>query len=354
MILNVISSGGKKECYSLLVYTNSGANVTVTNVKDTFTKTADSKGAAAFCLTPDVWEITCTKDNQTRTSSITIGSDNIIDILLSYIPDFTYTGTYEIVNDNDVSITSSTGNWKIRFLTSGDLTFNNLNGAENGIDVFCVGGGGGGGGAYHRDNYDENSFTGVGGGGGGGGYSKTASNISVVVGNPYPIIIGNGGKGGSSGAFGESGSHNGSDGEQTTAFGVVANGGGGGVRGDDYHSPGGAGGTGGNNGGAGADYGDGDAENGSSGNCKEFGDLNAKAYAGGGGGGGSYHNGSDGNGGSGGKIGGGNGGESQNGSDGERYTGGGGGGAGCIAHSDDWMTIGGSGGSGIVIIRNKR
>ena len=50
------------------------------------------------------------------------------------IPNFTYTGTYETVDDGD-------GNWRIKFLTSGIFTL--LKPKQLLIDVFCVGGGGG-------------------------------------------------------------------------------------------------------------------------------------------------------------------------------------------------------------------
>ena len=50
------------------------------------------------------------------------------------IPNFTYTGTYETVDDGD-------GNWRIKFLTSGVFTL--LKPKQLLIDVFCVGGGGG-------------------------------------------------------------------------------------------------------------------------------------------------------------------------------------------------------------------
>lgn len=49
------------------------------------------------------------------------------------IPNFTYTGTYETVDDGD-------GNWRIKFLTSGIFTL--LKPKQLLIDVFCVGGGG--------------------------------------------------------------------------------------------------------------------------------------------------------------------------------------------------------------------
>lgn len=116
------------------------------------------------------------------------------------VPEFTYTGTYEIVDDNDQDISSAlnTANWKIRFLTSGTLSFSTLYGATDGIDVFLVGGGGQGGGDA--------------GGGGGAGKAATHSGISVQVGTNYSIVIGDGGynstwsaspagEGGSSSAF---------------------------------------------------------------------------------------------------------------------------------------------------------
>lgn len=62
---------------------------------------------------------------------------------LTETPKFSYTGKYEIVNDDDTPYTSGNKNWKIRFLTSGTLKFTDLSGAANGIDVFLVGGGGG-------------------------------------------------------------------------------------------------------------------------------------------------------------------------------------------------------------------
>ena len=60
------------------------------------------------------------------------------------IPTFTYTGNYEVVDDDDNVISdvdSYEGNWKIRFLTSG--TFESTSDVL--VDVFLVGGGGGGG-----------------------------------------------------------------------------------------------------------------------------------------------------------------------------------------------------------------
>lgn len=142
----------------------------------------------------------------------------------SVIPEFTYTGDYEIVNDADETITVSPDNWKIRFLTSGTLTFQALNGAENGIDVFLVGGGGGGS-----------------SGGGGGGYTATSKGVSVVANTSYNIVIGAGGT-----AVQDTG--NAGNGGVTSAFGKSANGG--------YGGEGGSGkGKGGDGGSGGAGYG---------------------------------------------------------------------------------------------------
>lgn len=72
------------------------------------------------------------------------------------------------MDDNDSEISYSEGNWKIRFLTSGTLRFTDLKSAENGIDIFMVGGGG-------------NGASYGGGGGGGSGYTKTRKNYTVAL-----------------------------------------------------------------------------------------------------------------------------------------------------------------------------
>lgn len=147
---------------------------------------------------------------------------------LNVIPIFTYTGDYEIVDDNDNKISISTDNWKIRFLSSGTLTFSKLFGAEDGIDVFLVGGGGGG------KSWDK-TFTGP---AGGGGYTTTKRDVPVIVNQPYDIIIGSGGTGGK-GSY----SYAATSGGNTTAFDLSANGGEGMAAGST--GTGGAGGSGG-------------------------------------------------------------------------------------------------------------
>lgn len=242
----------------------------------------------------------------------------------TYTPDptnlnHTEAGIFEVIDDGD-------SNWRVKFLTSGVLVVNEVNGMANGINVFLVGGGGGG-------------AT----GGGGGGYTKTGEFTNVVAQIEYPIVIGAGGA-------------NASNGEASTAFEFTADGGKGAS--GSHGGNGGSGGgsyatgvsrtltkTGGENGGDG--YGAGDTYGKGQGTdvtTREFGESTGAIYAGGGGSpylksGASEVSGADGGEGGGGHSGGGDTGP------GTPNTGGGGGGGGGAKKS---------GGSGIVIIRNKR
>lgn len=213
------------------------ANVTVTVSKDGKTKTKNSgtTGVVVFKgLASGTWTVTITGDGKTAQKNVIITTDYSTAISFNTIPEFTYTGDYEIVNDSDEPITVSQDNWKIRFLTSGTLTFTNLNGAEGGIDVFLVGGGGGGGmGAY-------GAFRGT---GGGGGYTTTKRNVEIAVNTPYKIIVGSGG------ACATNSGTDGNDGGNTTAFSVTANGGKHGNKGGGSVPNGGNGGSGGGCGG---------------------------------------------------------------------------------------------------------
>ncbi len=251
------------------------ANVTVTITKDGKTKTKNSSttGVAVFKgLASGTWTVTISGDGKTAQKTVVVTTDYSTAISFNAIPEFTYTGDFEIVNDSDEPITVSQDNWKIRFLTSGTLTFTNLNGGDGLLDVFLVGGGGGG--AYNAN---------VGITGGGGGYTTTARAIHVSVGQSYDIQIGAGGNSGSSP----------SDGGATSALGKTALGGKWG-RG----STGGAGGSGGGGyvhsttTGSGAGAGGSDGSNGGSGSgaggtgqgttTREFGESTGKLYAGGG------------------------------------------------------------------------
>lgn len=243
------------------------------------------------------------------------------------LPEYTYTGNASLIDDGD-------GNWRIKFLTSGVLTFTKLGSAKGGLDVFLVGGGCAGG----SGNWDANNGYGK---AGSGGYTKTQKGVQAAVNTAYNIVIGAGGQS----AFASGGS--------TSALGVTANGG--------TKLGGGSGGGAYGNGqvyNGGSDGGNGEPQNaanigidhwGSPGKgqgttTREFGESTGTLYAGGGGAGG---NGSaQAKGGSGG---GGNG--AWNGNQptsGAANTGGGGGG---MYYG---LTTLGKGGSGIVVIRNHR
>lgn len=230
------------------------------------------------------------------------------------LPKFTYTGTYEVIEDGGK-------NWRIKFLTSGTLTlFKKLL-----ADMFLVGGGGGATGAS----------------GAGGGYTKTIKSVELEPGS-YEIVVGAGGVS--------------ADGGTTTAFGSSANGGkkgdgytpgDGGCGGGSYLTsdsapfyPAGTGGSDGSNGGGSPKHPGGTGQGTTT---REFGETTGDLYAGGGGG--SYSSGK-GIGALGGAGGGGNGrNDGTPATDGAANTGGGGGGGGGS---------GSNGGSGIAILRNHR
>ena len=172
--------------------------------------------------------------------------------------DMTYTGSKTILDDGN-------GNWRIKFLTSGTLTFLK---DPKGIDLFLAGGGGSGGQA---------------GGGGGGGYTKNIFGITPVKNTGYSIVIGAGGA--------AVGAGSGLPGGASSAFGQSVSGGLGGVRSsDNYTRPGGAGGSGGggyNRGLGGVDGANGGADMSAGGigqhtTTREFGEATGTLYSEGG------------------------------------------------------------------------
>lgn len=249
-----------------------------------------------------------------------------------------YTGNCTILNDGS-------GNWRIKFTTSGTVKFN----TSMSVDIFLVGGGGGGGtGCYYYAC----------GSGGGGGYTLTKKQINLEANTEYPIVIGAGGKsytdGESSKAFGftaAGGLHGQSSGAEKAGDGGSAGG-----KAAQYSPQPGASDGGDDPGGSAKGQRSKAGPNGETGTTREFGEETGALYAGGGGASGYYHSTSGAvvPGGAGGAGGGGKGGkvgettdDSGRGSNGTNNTGGGGGGA----WPANW---GGTGGSGIVIIRNKR
>lgn len=333
------AGGGGFNKSVIIVTAPTGSTVTCT--KGTTVKTATEKNGEWWFRNLDLgeWTLKATLGDLSETTKFNIEKFGVYYVSMGYrpTPEFTYTGDYEVVGDDDQPIEDFAnwkGNWKIRFLTSGTLTITKMNGFDGSIDVFLVGGGGNGSciAAYGGDK--------GGGQGGGGGYTSTQKAVSIITDTEYEIEIG--GATSTSSAFGHSaaGGENGVDG---------GNGGSGGAAQATSTPYGGLdGGSDGGNGangqyGAGISHGGyGQIEqpgpNGETGNTREFGEETGKLYSGGGAGGqrnyGTIFSGGDGGGG-------------DTGTSGEANTGGGGGGAPVNQTT-------GSGGSGIVIIRNHR
>jgi len=247
--------------------------------------------------------------------------------------DFTYTGAFTWIDDGN-------GDWRFKALSSG--TFTPLKKII--IDVFMVGGGGAGKGT------PDNTY--ISGAGGAGGYTGTWLNITLNANQAYPIVIGAGGLGVLGGAGNNGGSTSGFEHSVLGGYGATgtagANGGTGG--GAACYSPSYSGGAGGTNGGNGLSSYTVSGGTGQNTTTKEFGEIDGYVYAGGGGG---ARHGQGGSAGVGGLNGGGAGGDAAYGS-GRSATANTGGGGGGGAGSYDGARYGGNGGSGILIIRNKR
>ncbi len=114
---------------------------------------------------------------------VIIRSRVINDVIVNDTKIGTYTGRFEVVSENSTD-------WKIKFLTNGNLVLD----SQMNVDLFLVGGGGGGGISCSSSpgNYCQA------GGGGGGGYTKTYLDQTIKAGT-YKISIGSGGFQGSPG-----------------------------------------------------------------------------------------------------------------------------------------------------------
>lgn len=305
----------------IIVTAPTGSTVTCTN--GSVTKTAiERNGTWTFRgILTGTWTVKGTKSGQSTSKTVTITRLEVEYVTLTYrvTPEFTYTGSYKILTDSDGTISdfaSYKGNWKIKFLTSGTFKITNMYGFDGNIDVFLVGGGAAG----------LSASTGK-GQGGSGGYTKTVRAKHIAAGTSYSIVIG--GSGGNTSGFGESAS-----------------------RGESWKGGSGSGsyndtGNGGNGGSDGSNGGGPHPGSGQGKTTREFGESGKTLYSGGGGGGCYNYNNNSWKGGTGGAGGGGNGGTSESpnaATAGAANTGGGGGGG----------VNGRSGGSGVVIIRNKR
>lgn len=279
---------------------------------------------------------------------------------MSGVPKFSYTGEYEIIKDDDKD-------WRIRFLTSGELIFRN----QVQVDLFAVGGGGGGmqarytyGPVYSGGSVVGNISEWYCGGGGAGGRTATERDITLIAGHAYQVIIGAGGAIGSPGGdtsmdaliSAQGGRNAPESGSNTGIYGLVGGiggcgGGSGAFKRTGYytadHQAGGGGMNGSNGSGRNAGTGQGST-------TREFDESSGSLYAGGGGGG-NHQTAEQMQGGPGG---GGDGAVSltnpySNSSAGANNLGGGGGG-GAINRQNNQVISASPGGSGILIIRNAR
>ena len=197
-----IKNGGTKSTIIVSIVTGSIVAAYTDAACTVLVKNAVEKSSGKFWLTGldnRTYYIKATLNGDEAVTSYTITEYGVYRINMVYrpIPEFTYSGTYEVVEDDDTiisDIANYKGNWKIRFLTSGTLSFSNLYEAVNGIDVFLVGGGAGS---------SEKTA---------GGYTLTSTINDLSTGTDYTITIGAGTTGNT-------------DGGNSSAFGETANGG---------------------------------------------------------------------------------------------------------------------------------
>ena len=271
------AGGGSGTKSTLIISIDSGSTVQVyaNSTYTTLVKTATEKTAGQFWvkgLDNGTYYLKATKGIDVSTMSYEITEYGVYRISMAYrsVPVFTYTGTYEVVEDDDTPITDvahyKEANWKIRFLTSGTLNLTNLCGAWNGIDVFLVGAGG------SKPQGGDHK------GGAGGGYTLTHTAVTIAAGENYAVTIGEptATDGGSS-QFGN----------LTAAIGGYApsgnKGGAGGSGGGGGRSANGTAGAGGSDGSDGTSAaGAGGAGQGTT--TREFGEVGGALYGGGGGG----------------------------------------------------------------------
>lgn len=163
----------------------SGAACTCTKGSEVLTA-PNTTGSYTFQIhETGTWEVAATKSGKTVKKTVIVNQEKEYAVALTFeqIPKFTFSGEYEIKDDNGNPISTSQGNWNVYLLTSGNLKFTELNGAENGIDVFLQAGGAGGGG----------NGASCSGSAGGGGTNKTVRGVNISTGTSYSITIGSGG-----------------------------------------------------------------------------------------------------------------------------------------------------------------
>lgn len=236
MIFNMIGSNGPSMKSTIIVSVSTGSTVgAYTDAAcTTLVKTATERSEGEFWITGlnnGLYYIKATKNTDESIVSYTINEFGVyrINILYRKVPEFTYTGDYEIVQDDDtvIDLTSYEGtDWKIRFLTSGTLNFSDLLGARNGIDIFAVGAGA----ACKRLH------------GGSGGYTNMVSGQTLTAATDYTITVGAAAAGSSGGASSFDSLVTANGGVYATSNSTTMSGGSGGGYGYDANNTGGNGG----------------------------------------------------------------------------------------------------------------
>lgn len=200
MILNMTGGGSPFKATINATYP-SGSTCTATCGSIKYTAAGTSGSASFNVKNAGTWTISCTNgtDTASQTVSITVaGQIASVTLVYNQIPSFTYSGSYKIVNDSGIAISSTKdNNWNIQFLTSGTLVLKALNGLSNGGQVFLVGGGGGGSSFANEQNWVNEAFWGS--GGGGGGYTKTSTIASFPLNTGINVTVGAGGNVGAAG-----------------------------------------------------------------------------------------------------------------------------------------------------------
>lgn len=293
MIFNILDA----HRFAALITVSCPAGSTVTARLGSCTRKAAASSGTAVLRVPRAgdWVITAVKGSDSASATVRItGRNQRKSVTLSYsqIPEFTYTGSFEIVNDAGEAISASQGNWNIRLLTSGNLSFQDLRNAASGIDIFLVGGGGGGSAVGSNPVYSHPAY--YGSAGGGSGYTATQSGVSVSTGTSYAATIGAGGEvhadGGASSITIGGSTYSANGGKCSTYNAAGGDGGSGGGGGGDNKPA--DGGTDGSNGGNGLDLYSQVMENGGKGQgttTRAFGESTGVLYANGGGAGGGYN-----------------------------------------------------------------
>lgn len=107
-------------------------------------------------------------------------------------PEFSYNGSYKIVDDNDSPVSNFgdySGGWKIRLLSSGTFNFTNMHRFNGRIDAFIVAGGRAGTLRTYDPGYGGNGAW-VNGAVGSGGAHTTVTGIQCVQGEGYSVSVG--------------------------------------------------------------------------------------------------------------------------------------------------------------------